>query len=63
MTNIEDPEWRHCSKWDDNIPNGQWLNLAGGTGFHGERVHYVQRLGKAKSGHLLDGVDHREFPA
>jgi hypothetical protein len=35
----------------------------GGTGFHGDRVVFVDRVGKAKAGRLLDGVQHDGLPA
>lgn len=60
---IEDPDWRDCGRWQHERPKGRWHNLAGGTGFHGERVVYVDRVGTRKAGHLLDGREHREFPA
>jgi len=56
----DDPDWRRCS--DQQRRPGQWLNLAGGTGFHGERVHYAARLRKKAAGRLLDGVQHDGFP-
>lgn len=43
-------------------PKGRWLNLAGGHGFHGERVLRVTPTTKRNAGALLDGVLHREFP-
>lgn len=58
----EDPDWRNCSRWDREHPKGCWWNLAGGTGFHGERVVYVDRVGKKAAGRLLDGVQHDAYP-
>lgn len=58
----DDPDWRDCSRWERKFPKGQWLNLAGGTGFHGENVHYVAPVGKKAAGRLLDGVEHNGFP-
>lgn len=40
----------------------QWLNLAGGQGFHGERVVGMRRTGKKAAGRLLDGREWNEFP-
>jgi protein gp37 len=60
---IDDPDWRDCDKWQYNHPRGRWLNLAGGCGFHGERVIYVDRPGKRAAGRLLDGVEHSGMPA
>lgn len=59
----DDPDWRldYSLKFDDRRPY-QWLNLAGGCGFHGERFHVMQRVGKARAGRLLDGVEHNAFP-
>lgn len=59
---VEDPDWRNCGKWQHTHPKGQWWNLAGGTGFHGERVVYVDRCGKKAAGRLLDGTEHNGFP-
>ncbi|MES2671573.1 MAG: phage Gp37/Gp68 family protein [Pseudomonadota bacterium] len=56
-----DPDWRRCdevSQW----PNSQWLNLAGGQGFHGERVVRVSKVGKANAGRMLDGVEYNGMP-
>ncbi len=58
----DDPDWRRCDEQQRTNP-GQWLNLDGGTGFHGERVHYAARVGKKKAGRLLDGVQHDGYPA
>lgn len=60
---VEDPDWRNCGRWQHERPKGQWLNLAGGMGFHGDRVVYVDRIGTRKAGHLLDGKEHREMIA
>lgn len=53
--------------WKQNNPadlghNEQWLNLAGGQGFHGEQVWRMRRIGKEAAGRLLDGVEHSAFP-
>lgn len=58
----DDPDWRNCSQWERKYPKGRWLNLAGGTGFHGERVVYVTPVGKSQAGRLLDGVEHNGYP-
>ena len=60
---VEDPDWRNCGRWEHAHPKGCWWNLAGGTGFHGERVVYVDRVGKKRAGRLLDGVQHDGYPA
>lgn len=61
---VADPDWR----LDYNVAIGkpgsyQILNLAGGRGFHGERVHLMKRVGKKAAGATLDGREWREFPA
>jgi protein gp37 len=56
----EDPDYRRCAEVERKHPKGRWLNLAGGHGFNGERVVYVDRVRDA--GRLLDGVLHHEFP-
>jgi protein gp37 len=56
----EDLDWRQdYTKGSDSF---RILNLAGGCGFHGERVHVMQRVGTKASGCKLDGVEHHEFP-
>lgn len=59
---IEDPDWRRCDQVQSQTPNGQWLNLAGGCGFHGDRVVRVERASKKTAGRLLDGREWHEFP-
>jgi protein gp37 len=59
----EDPDWRRCDHVARETPRGQWLNLAGGQGFHGERVVRVVRVGKKVAGRMLDGVQHDGMPA
>lgn len=58
----DDPDWRQCDFVSCCDPRGRWLNLAGGHGFHGERVVRVSPVGKARAGRLLDGVEHNGFP-
>ena len=58
----DDPDWRRCGD-QERAHQGQWLNLAGGRGFHGDRVHYAARVGKKAAGRLLDGVQHDGMPA
>lgn len=58
----DDPDWRQCGEIERKNPKGRWLNLAGGHGFHGERVHYVVPCDKKAAGRLLDGVEHNGFP-
>jgi hypothetical protein len=59
---VEDPDWRNCSKVAMEHPRGQWLNLSGGMGFHGERVQRMDRVGKKCAGNLLDGKRYQMFP-
>jgi len=59
----EDPDWRRCDTAANNTPRGQWLNIAGGRGFHGERVVRVNPMNKARpAGRLLDGRTWDEMP-
>lgn len=57
----DDPDWRRCPKCD--APEERYLNLAGGHGFHGDRVVAVRRVGKKAAGATLDGREWREVPA
>lgn len=57
----DDPEWNKVPKpgdWDRK----RWLNLAGGQGFHGDRLNMMQKVGKKRAGRLLDGVEHIGMP-
>ncbi|GJL93578.1 phage Gp37/Gp68 family protein [Hyphococcus sp.] len=60
----DDPDWRSPDylKANDNPDRFRILNLAGGQGFHGDRIHLMANLGKDKTGAMLDGREHREFP-
>jgi len=56
----DDPDARNLPH---EIPNKtRWLNLNGGHGFHGERVVFVHRVGKAATGDYIDGKQYHEFP-
>ena len=59
----DDPDWR-ADYTNDYVDRGKsrWLNLAGGSGFHGERFHVMRRVGKKAAGRLLDGVQHDGVP-
>ncbi len=59
---VEDPDWRRCDVVARETPRGQWLNLEGGQGFHGERVVRVVPTGKGKAGRTLDLATHNGFP-
>lgn len=57
----DDPDWRNVPRpgdWDRK----RFLNLAGGQGFHGEALNMMRRVGKAKAGRLLDGIEHNALP-
>ena len=59
----DDPDWRApYSRWEQD-PGRRFLNLHGGCGFHGARLHVMRRVGKRASGALLDGQEHMAFPA
>lgn len=58
----DDPDWRQCSHVVRVEGPGQWLNAAGGQGFHGDRVVWMRKVGKARAGRLLDGVEWNQFP-
>ena len=61
---LDDPDWRRAPATSlDGGHNGRYLNLAGGWGFHGERVVFVKRVGTKRAGNLLDGRKWEEFPA
>lgn len=53
--------------WEQDSPaplanNERWMNADGGHGFHGKQVWRMRRLGKKRTGRLLDGVQHDEYP-
>jgi protein gp37 len=56
----DDPDWRQPPTAKDN--SERYVNLAGGHGFHGERVVFMRRVGKRAAGRLLDGVLHDAVP-
>lgn len=57
---IDDPDWRNCPR--PAGPRERYVNLAGGHGFHGDRVVFARDVGKKAAGRLLDGRTHDEFP-
>lgn len=57
----DDPDWRADYGRHERAGN-RIVNLEGGCGFHGERVHVMRRQCKAAAGRTLDGVEHTEFP-
>ncbi len=58
----DDPDWRRCGAVVSDTPTGEWLNLAGGQGFHGERVVRVIPVSKKAAGRLLDGREWNDMP-
>lgn len=60
----DDPDWRRCPKVDGQMGRGaeRYHNLAGGCGFHGDRVVAMRNVGKKAAGRLLDGVEHNAMP-
>lgn len=56
---IDDPDWQSVPK---EAPDVTRINLAGGRGFHGDRVVYLRKVGKKVAGRLLYGVEHNSFP-
>ncbi len=60
----DDPDWRQCPRVDNQMGRGarRYHNLAGGCGFHGERLVAMRNVGKNAAGRLLDGVEHNAFP-
>ena len=60
----DDPDWRadYSNEYVDR-GKSKWLNLAGGSGFHGERFVVMRSVGKRAAGRLLDGVQHDGMPA
>ena len=56
----DDPDWQQNYTTSKSF---QIINLAGGFGFHGNRVHQMQRVGKKAAGRVLDGTTHTGFPS
>ena len=61
---VDDPDWRSTPKVDGQMGLGatRFHNLAGGIGFHGERLVAVRNVGKKAAGRLLDGIEHNGLP-
>lgn len=57
----DDLDWRADYPKHESVGH-RVLNLAGGCGFHGKRVHIMRRVGKKVAGRLLDGVLHDAYP-
>lgn len=57
---VDDPDWDRCPRTEGD--RGRYLNLAGGFGFHGDRVVFMSRVGKKAAGRMLDGRTWAEMP-
>ncbi|WP_028029916.1 phage Gp37/Gp68 family protein [Gemmobacter nectariphilus] len=57
----DDPDWRNVPKAGDRYRK-RWLNLAGGQGFHGDKLNMMKRIGKRAAGRLLDGRTWDQMP-
>lgn len=59
----DDPDWRanYSTNYVDR-GKSKWLNLAGGSGFHGERFHVMRKVSKSRAGRLLDGRTWDQMP-
>jgi protein gp37 len=52
----DDPDWRYdYSITERDQEHYRTINLAGGQGFHGERLHVMRKVGKKNAGRTLDG--------
>ncbi|MBY0259560.1 phage Gp37/Gp68 family protein [Methylobacterium sp.] len=60
----DDPDWRRDYSYtlNDRRAEIEWLNVQGGRGFHGEGFHVMRRVGKARAGRHLDGIEHNGLP-
>jgi protein gp37 len=58
-----DPDWRAGYSRYAQSPRHRFLNLAGGCGFHGDRLQVMERDTATTHDALLDGREHREYPA
>jgi protein gp37 len=59
----DDPDWRAPYVRYERSPRHEFLNVAGGCGFHGDSLHVMHRVGKKAAGRALDGVQHDGMPA
>lgn len=57
----DDPDWREVPSIGSHR-NERFVNLDGRHGFHGKRVLAMRRVGKRRSGRLLDGCEWNEVP-
>jgi protein gp37 len=62
----DDPDWRNLPtpSIDNQMGRGatRWHNLAGGIGFHGERLVAMRNVGKKAAGRALDGIEYNQMP-
>ena len=58
----DDPDWQQDYTIFERRHEYQFLNLAGGCGFHGSRLQVMRRTSKVIAGAHLDGFLHREMP-
>jgi hypothetical protein len=59
----DDPDWRAEYSLTTRRPKEYAIiNYAGGCGFHGEKVHMMRRIGKARAGRQLDSQTHDGIP-
>lgn len=56
----DDPDGRRVPEESHKVRR---LNVAGGQGFHGDRVVYFRKVAKKKASAVIDGSMHREWPA
>jgi protein gp37 len=57
-----DPDWVEVEHLKRKFPRGRWVNIEGGHGFHGERLHWMVPVGKKSAGRVLDGFEWNEMP-
>lgn len=57
---VDDPDWRTVPREEHG--RVARINLAGGQGFHGDRVVYLRNVGKKAAGRMLDGRTWDEMP-
>ncbi|WP_213287537.1 DUF5131 family protein [Bradyrhizobium sp. sGM-13] len=60
----DDPDWRNVPQVDNQMGLGatRFHNLAGGIGFHGERLVAMRNVGKKAAGRVLDRSEYSEMP-
>jgi protein gp37 len=58
---IDEP-WKQNAPGRLLRPSQQWLNRAGGQGFHGDEVWRMERVGKTNAGRMFEGRTWDEVP-